>query len=334
MALIGSKFFERNLFFLRRFFPRLRHAYHYYHGINYQSLPPKQYSDVVDKVNVATDVLENHLRKALLSHHERSAGIPKTIWLYWNSPIDKAPDVVKVSIKTWKEMNPTYDVIILTDDNIEEHLGFDFNSVFHIATVNLGYAMKADILRLYLLSKYGGVWADSTSFCIQALDQWLPECASTNGLFTFRHMTNQTRPIEAWFIASEKGHFIIKDVLAFFLDHLFKDRKNSLFISNRIKTLGLLNNGSEQFGKDVFLKAEKFNFMPYFSVGYFFNDAFSSENGKKIMEDLLTKPNHHAINNSDLSTVKNSFVSKQTYKKEYQGSEVYLNRKAWVLSRL
>ena len=45
-------------------------------------------------------------------------------------------------------------------------------------------AAESDLLRLYLLNKYGGVWVDSTNLCRRPLNDWLPSAAS-QGFFAF-----------------------------------------------------------------------------------------------------------------------------------------------------
>lgn len=329
--IIKSRFFERDLYFLRKIFPILNNRYDYLNGINYQGLSTSQYPDVSEKVSEATLVLE-HLEQATQSVVDMPNGVPNLIWLYWNTPLEQAPDVVKLSVKTWRQKNPDYDVVLINDDNIKDVLGFDFHAVFNIATVNLGFAMKADILRLYLLSTHGGVWADTTTFCVRPLSEWLPQATEKTSFFTFRHKTNKTRPIEAWFIATDKGNVIVRHTLSLFLDHLFKNRSNSLFISNQIKKIS--QRGSERFFLDIVLKAEALHFMPYFSVGYFFNEALNQRDTLPIWEELRFMTNDHAVNLDNLDLVKGCVVSKQTYKKDYQESDIYLERKKWILSGL
>jgi len=329
--IIKSRFFERDLYFLRKIFTSLNNRYDYLHGINYQRLSSNQYPDTSEKVLQAKVILERLVR-ATRTVGDMSSEIPKTLWLYWNTSLEQAPDVVKLSVKTWVHKNPDYDVVLINDKNIKDILGFEFQAVFNIATVNLGFAMKADILRLYLLSTYGGVWADTTTFCVRPLSEWLPQATNQTGFFTFRHKTNKTRPIEAWFIAAGKGNVIVRHTLSLFLDHLFKNRQQSLFISNQIKKIS--QSTSERFFLDMVLKAETLHFMPYFSVGYFFNEALNQSDTVPIWEKLRLVPNDHAVNLEDLEVVKSSFVSKQTYKKDYQESDVYLERKKWISNGL
>jgi hypothetical protein len=331
--IIKSRFFERDLYFLRKIFPILNNRYDYLNGINYQGLSTSQYPDVSEKVSEAKLVLE-HLEQATQFVVDMPNGVPNLIWLYWNTPLEQAPDVVKLSVRTWRQKNPDYDVVLINDDNIKDILGFDFHAVFNIATVNLGFAMKADILRLYLLSTHGGVWADTTTFCVRPLSEWLPQATEKTSFFTFRHKTNKTRPVEVWFIASEKGGEVIRNTLTLFLEHVFKKRGQSLFVTNRMKTINLRDSDEGRFFLETVIQAEKYNFMPYFSLGYFFNEVLNQNDTVSIWNELCSNTNDHAVNLDNLDLVKGCVVSKQTYKKDYQESDIYLERKKWILSGL
>lgn len=75
-----------------------------------------------------------------------------------------------------------------------------------------------------MLNKYGGVWADATTFCNKPLDNWLPEYAK-EGFFAFNKPSNDWLPdyindgkmelplperlVSNWFIYSEPNHYII-----------------------------------------------------------------------------------------------------------------------------
>ncbi|CAK1934439.1 capsular polysaccharide synthesis protein [Vibrio crassostreae] len=322
--LIESRYFEKNCFSLRKYSPYLNMAYESHYGINIENNSNITNDDRKKCLKASKSSL-NSLRRAL-DIESTNSNVPKSLWLYWNSDIDKAPEVVRVSIESWKKLNPDYTVTIINDNNIKDVLGFDFNAVFQLATVNLGLAMKADILRLYLLSMYGGVWADTTTFCLKSLDTWLPEQVKDTKLFFFRHESNKTRPIEAWFIAANQGNSVIKNTLKLFLEHLFKPRTHSLFISNRIKSIGKRDSEQERFFKEVVFEAEEKGFMPYFSVGYFFNDSLRKDSELSIWEDIKNSTNNCVVNHSPFDKFTQSYVSKQTYKKDYQDSSLFKER--------
>lgn len=324
--LIRSRTFEKDFYFLRKHIPYLNRKYNQLHNINIKESYSIDNASIKKSINIAEDGLEKLYSAINQPTNDKSNNTPKKIWLYWNSPLEEAPEVVRVSVESWIKLNPDYNVTLLNDDNLNDVLGFDFNAIFKIATVNLGFAMKADILRLYLLATQGGVWADTTTFCLKPLSSWLDNEIKKAQFFAFRHNSNKTRPIEAWFLASPSSSPIIRKTLALFLSHLFKPRVNSLMLSNRIKSLGLSDRDNERFYADVVFKAEKVGFMPYFSVGYFFNEAFKQSETIDAWARFNSTSNNHVVNNDELEKFELSYVSKQTYKGDYQNSDIFKGR--------
>lgn len=271
------------------------------------------------------------------NNKEQSTNIPKVIWLFWDSGFENAPEVVKLSIKSWEKMNPNYQVNLLCNDNLKDFLGFEFYDAYYISTVHCFPATKADLLRFHLLSKYGGVWADSTTFCLEPLDNWLEVASTYCNFFIFKHEDNVTRPMEAWFLAAPKGSEIAKGTLRLLCDHIFKKRKVSLFITGKpsIVEKAMLDPHVPQ-DIDTMERAENLGFMPYFSVGYaIYNTAKKVLSEKKI--DILLRNdsekamiNKYALTNGDIDKFKSALVSKQTYSKSYLKSKLYKERVSFL----
>lgn len=311
-----SRFYERKLFFLRRYSAWLDKCYCLSHEVGLACYDASA---------------EDRSRRALAEiasvakSRERSGKCPKFIWMYWNAPLQEAPEVVRLSVRSWREMNPGYEVKLLSDETIEEQLGFDPFAAFGVCRVRLTIAMKTDVLRLYLLSRFGGVWADATVFCYQPLDTWMPSVVNEFGFYTFRHKTSPSRPIEAWFIAARQGDPVVRRVLELFVDHLFKERRQALYVSNSRKSmekLGVDRNHPYPIYADVVSKAEQYGFIPYFTVGYYFNEAMREYLAKETIERYCNSENRHP--GGDKSQNLNGFaVSKETYKGVYQQSDAY-----------
>jgi hypothetical protein len=100
--------------------------------------------------------------------------IPKILWSYWEVRPSSPPvllEFVNLCMSTWKGRNPGWEVRLLNETTLTDWLGHDdvpegFNSL------KLMLAHKADIIRLALLNKYGGVWLDATSLTIQPMDDF------------------------------------------------------------------------------------------------------------------------------------------------------------------
>lgn len=89
-------------------------------------------------------------------------GTEKIIWQYWGQGIDdNLPDVVKTCFKSVDKYAGDYKIIRLSNDNIREYINFpDF--VFEKLGTNFSYTFFSDLLRVTLLSLYGGIWIDAT----------------------------------------------------------------------------------------------------------------------------------------------------------------------------
>lgn len=138
--------------------------------------------------------------------------IPKTIWIFWDSGEEGAPDVVRICIASWRLRNPAWTLRVL-----DMAASSQAASMPPLPT-NVPIQTYADLLRCRLLNEHGGVWADATSFCVRPLDHWLPMVAQ-RGFFAFVWTRNERwftwpgyfRELANWFLASEPGGTIIAD---------------------------------------------------------------------------------------------------------------------------
>jgi len=89
--------------------------------------------------------------------------IPKIIHQIWIGP-NPMPSKF---METWKLKNPDYEYICWTEEKIKE-LNFIFRCQKIIDMVEFYYG-KADIMRLEILQKYGGIYIDADSICIEPL---------------------------------------------------------------------------------------------------------------------------------------------------------------------
>lgn len=96
----------------------------------------------------------------------------KKIWSYWESSGNTSEDsLVETCQASWKENCPDWTIRLLTKDTVfdwvsKEEMPPNFNE--------LSPTFQSDFIRLYLLIKYGGLWADATYNFLTGL-QWLEE---------------------------------------------------------------------------------------------------------------------------------------------------------------
>lgn len=131
----------------------------------------------------------------------------KIIFMYWGQKFINAPFVVKKCLSSWKLKNPTWRVIELDDDNLNEYINIE-EEIPNIKDKKIKKASYSDIIRILLLANYGGCWCDATTFCTQSLDDWLNKNIST-GFFGF-DKPGPDRLLSSWFLYGEKNNYIIK----------------------------------------------------------------------------------------------------------------------------
>ena len=125
----------------------------------------------------------------------------KRIWFLWLRGVDNAPDVVQQCHRSWQVRNPGWELVSLDADNLSCYLGRD-----EIGLPVSRQQARSDLIRINLLRKYGGVWADASCFCVKPLDDWLwPYLGS--GFFAFAN-PGPDRLLSSWFLASEQEHYV------------------------------------------------------------------------------------------------------------------------------
>lgn len=134
----------------------------------------------------------------------KAPAIPKIIWMFWQQGEAEAPFVVRRCIDSWRRHNPGWEVRVLDGTNVADYADMsDFP--YHLG---LPGRFEANLLRLRLLQRHGGVWADATVYCHRPLDAWLT-LHSITGFFAFRH-PGPGRWIESWFLAAEQDHILTR----------------------------------------------------------------------------------------------------------------------------
>lgn len=97
---------------------------------------------------------------------EDSTNMENVIWVCWWQGEEQAPAIVKRCIDSIRKNAPGHKVIVITEDNYKEYVAFP---EWVEEKRKLGIFSRthySDLLRLSLLAQYGGMWIDSTFFCV------------------------------------------------------------------------------------------------------------------------------------------------------------------------
>ena len=121
----------------------------------------------------------------------------KRIWMYWHQGWDSAPELVKFCMLTWIYHNDDWSVELLSQYNLNDFITLPNYCADH----DVALPALSDIIRIYLLEKYGGVWADATTWCSRPLSDWVNVAVTPSGFFAYDKPAPD-RPIASWFLVA------------------------------------------------------------------------------------------------------------------------------------
>lgn len=139
----------------------------------------------------------------------------KVIWMSWLQGVESKdiPLLNKVCIKRWKELNPSWEVNLLDNSTISTFVPEYFDI---INKSNAPIQKQANLLRLLLLKKFGGVWADASLYPEEPIGEYIDKILNHVGFFSYRFLPrevggeNGDRETVNWFLAVDKpNHYLI-----------------------------------------------------------------------------------------------------------------------------
>lgn len=152
-------------------------------------------------------------------------------------------------IEQWIKLNPDWTVNVLTYDNIKDFVPEFFDIVKQEPTDRYvitqrsvrglptkgataqRMARESDLLRLLLLNKFGGVWADASLLPVKPLSEFYDEYVNETEFFSYRHTkrwspVSGTCVIDSFFLCVKRPkHILIKKWLKSFKHHYVKEKK-------------------------------------------------------------------------------------------------------------
>lgn len=144
-----------------------------------------------------------------------------TIWQFWDSGIENAPELVKHCVESVDKFEPDKKHVVLSLETIKNYVEIPQKYYDLLKSKKMGMAHFSDILRTYLLLKYGGCWIDSTVL----LTEKLPEYITNSDLFLFQNYKNDDLDglnIASYFIHSKPNNKIL-NILKSVLEKYWND---------------------------------------------------------------------------------------------------------------
>jgi hypothetical protein len=95
----------------------------------------------------------------------------RVIWIMWyDGGEESMPELATRCLASWRRNNPGWAVNVLSSHTVERHV--DAEALARMSKWQ-SLTTRSDVLRIYLLGRHGGLWADATCFCTRRLDDWL-----------------------------------------------------------------------------------------------------------------------------------------------------------------
>ena len=183
--------------------------------------------------------------------------IPPTVWMFWEDGFDGAPPMVKQCLNRWRESSSGLNFQLLEGDAIEEFLPEYKNRDMTIQA-------KSDVLRMRVISRYGGIWADASTFPRVDIVKWLHSMKPTDFLaFSY---SNSEFLLSSWFLAAPKGSYIMSEWAKKTDDYWTNDRRLEASPRQRWRFKKRLLRQAN------FLDASYNEMHPYFWLHYLFGD--------------------------------------------------------------
>ena len=110
------------------------------------------------------------------------------IWVMWWQGYQAAPDLVKMCINSIQRNANGAEVIIITKDNFKRFADIPEYIIEKHQKGIISFAQLSDIMRIFLISKHGGLWLDSTIY----VSQPIPESIFNNPFYSLHTTLKQT----------------------------------------------------------------------------------------------------------------------------------------------
>jgi len=165
------------------------------------------------------DFISTHINEIRKRGNESLCSIhtPSTnkVFCYWAQGFDAAPPIVPACQRQLKKFTPSESIVLLHANNINNYIAIPEFIKNKLSTHS---AFFSDILRLLLLSRYGGTWIDSTCYLTSHLEtHHMPE----QGAFT-AFKVGPPSTLSVWYLKATNDSWIIhlwKEAMLIYWEH-------------------------------------------------------------------------------------------------------------------
>ncbi len=189
-------------------------------------------------------------------------GYENTIWICWLQGIEQSPNIIKNcinSVKLFKKENQR--IILLSEKNLSDYAELPVTIIRKWKQGYICNAHFADILRVYLMLRYGGYWMDATCMLTRPIPKEIDESPvflfRSHGEFSFTYIQN-------CFIHSINNHYIMSRWYSAIIDYWENEKKPIHYFLHHFLFVALLANDKQfrdGFKKIPIITDEAMNFL-------------------------------------------------------------------------
>ena len=224
------------------------------------------------------------------------------IWICWFQGIENAPELVKACYNSVLKNYKDKEIIVLTEENYKKYVAMPEHIIKKWEKGYITFAHFSDILRIELLSKYGGLWLDSTIFTTKRSELVFNENIE---LFVFKQVDLDRKNSLAvvasnWLIYANKNNNIInltkKLLYYYWKDYNYAINYNIFHIFFKLAT---------EVYKDEWKNVPTFNNISPHILQFELNDDFQ----EMRFNEIKNMSDFHKLNWRIKSENKNSFYN-------------------------
>jgi hypothetical protein len=143
------------------------------------------------------------------------------IWICWLQGVAHAPHIVQQCVHSITAHYPGNDVVLLDGTNIPQYVDIPDYITKKWRDGIITNTHYSDIVRIFLLAIYGGVWIDATTFLLDKIPAYIRNAE----LFAFKCDPAAGVVASNWFIAANPNNPIILKVKNLLCEYWKKENK-------------------------------------------------------------------------------------------------------------
>lgn len=141
------------------------------------------------------------------------------IWIFWYQGFDCMPELVKSLYRNALNKRGRHKLVLLEKNNIDEYINLPDYIWNKVDKGIISLTHLSDIIRMYILSEYGGYWIDSTIFLSNEIPVYnTPFYSIKQKGFSVDHVSGE-KNWTSFFIGTGKKNIMAKYVLEIFLNY-------------------------------------------------------------------------------------------------------------------